>query len=139
MASAWTPERDARLQALCAERRYSAIEIGTIMGCSRGSVIGRAGRLGFPLLTREQATRKRYGPVQPRVPKSKPVVPAPIKADAAESPSLNLTMEELNDTVCRFPFGENPPFLYCGQPVDKPSPYCIKHHNATRDPRSVKP
>jgi hypothetical protein len=34
---------------------------------------------------------------------------------------------ELTRHTCRFPFGDQPPYLYCGCPPLKGSPYCRDH------------
>ena len=38
-----------------------------------------------------------------------------------------LTLLELKHTSCRYPFGERPPYLYCGKPSQKAKPYCSDH------------
>lgn len=43
----WTPEEDDRLHTLYAECGLSAREVGSMVGRSRMSVIGRANRLGL--------------------------------------------------------------------------------------------
>lgn len=41
----WPPERDMKLCDLVAEDRYSFSEIGAMLGCSKGSAMGRFDRL----------------------------------------------------------------------------------------------
>jgi hypothetical protein len=34
---------------------------------------------------------------------------------------------ELKAETCRYPYGDLPPFRYCGCPILKGSPYCSTH------------
>lgn len=40
---------------------------------------------------------------------------------------LHLTLLELDDNKCRWPFGDGP-FTFCGCAVRDESPYCDTHH-----------
>jgi len=45
----WPPDKIARLRVLAEEAGFSARQIGNILGCSRGAVIGQARRAGIKL------------------------------------------------------------------------------------------
>jgi hypothetical protein len=60
-------------------------------------------------------------------PKPKPAPPiAPVEEQTSE-PRL-VTIFELGHGECRWPFGDEAPFLFCGLPVHKESSWCRKHH-----------
>lgn len=40
---------------------------------------------------------------------------------------LNIEMDHLKHSQCRYPYGDGP-FTFCGHPVTEKSPYCEEHH-----------
>lgn len=40
---------------------------------------------------------------------------------------LNLTLDELREDSCRWPYGDGP-FTFCGHPKKGGSSYCVTHH-----------
>ena len=100
----WPPERDAVLTALWAEY-LPASEIGTRLGVSKNSVIGRAHRLGLP---------KRNSPMHARK------KPAPPKEK---------TFSDLLPGQCQYPLGGllEKPEEWCGKPIYPGKPYCQEH------------
>jgi hypothetical protein len=104
--SEWSQGMDARLRSLVAEGQLNYREIGETMSrefrkpISKGSAIGRMRRLV------EKAKPK------PK-PKSKEVQP--------------VTLAELERQHCRWPIGEQAPYLYCAHKISEGAPYCPKH------------
>lgn len=102
---------------------------------SRSSVIGRASRMGLPAVN--------PAPSKPRPVRSNVVVPFRPKPKvdvppATEVEQLRLQCEEiiplhdgsivdLEPGRCRWPFGDEPPFLFCGHPSTTGSSYCLPH------------
>lgn len=146
----WTAERSDIAVAMW-ERGWSASEIALeLRGVSRSAVIGRLHRLGK---TRSYApgnvnkpTPRPRKPRQPRKPKQNhsnaPATPAQHKAAranfvaAAESTELPAdvspvacTLEELDNTRCRWPMGDpgTEAFRFCGAPPLSTGPYCSRH------------
>jgi hypothetical protein len=59
---------------------------------------------------------------------SKPVKQAdPPSRDPAREPRIWCELIELTRFTCRYPYGDRPPFAYCGCPVIEGSPYCPFH------------
>lgn len=93
----------------------SAQIIADRLGISRCSAIGHVWRMKL-----EPRQVKTVKPKPIPVPKPKPIPSQPLP----EPVSLNLSMMELNDTVCRWPYGDRD-YTFCGQPADKV--YCSFH------------
>jgi hypothetical protein len=89
------------------------------MHITKSACVGRARRLGLP--QRLLFVRR----VKVKAP-PKPVTVARIEEQTSE-PRL-VTIFELEHGECRWPFGDEAPFLFCGLPVHKQSSWCRKHH-----------
>jgi hypothetical protein len=125
----WTDDKIAQLETLAGANIYTGQEMADILGYSRNGVIGKCRRMGFKMLNpASPKVLTRTTPIRPKPP-SKPLPIAPQIID--EPPSLNLTMEELSNAVCRYPHGDSD-FRFCGQPVDQDGPYCAAHRNKCR-------
>lgn len=131
----WTPEKVARLTALCEQQIYSATEIADDLGCTRNMAIGKVSRMpNLSLLPLRVVSRR---PKQ-FVPKAKP---KPIIAEPAPEapPSLMLDIEVINDTTCRYPGPETrAPYSYCGNAVHKGA-YCSYHFSLCCVPGTSSP
>lgn len=107
----WTDERIAFLKG--AWERKSAAEIAGELGTSKGSVIGKAHRLGLP-------SKDSKPPIAP------PLSPAQ-KEYILGSP---LTIMELTHSTCHWIITDLPPYsehLYCGNETVEGQPYCPAH------------
>lgn len=118
----WTPAREAQLQDMCAQERFTSTEMAAALGCRRGCVIGKAGRMGLKLLSpADPRALARPGIIPPKRP-SKPLPPPrPVGA------SLGVLMEDLRPHHCRYPEGFAPPYRFCGNQVEHGKPYCAGH------------
>jgi hypothetical protein len=48
---------------------------------------------------------------------------------------LHLSLLDLEEGQCRFPFGDGPNYTFCGCPVhEEGKPYCAEHHAQTHLP-----
>ena len=138
--SPWTETADAELRRLYAladpvlSMRQIADELADI-GCAvtRNAVIGRVHRLNLPKRGRvagENPYRKKYvrKPRMVRLPA--PIVPPPLVPVAAPPPEpqgQTLSLQELRRGHCRYPYGKDPPFTFCGQPVVLGCSWCPEH------------
>lgn len=147
----WTDEAIERLRSL-ADGGRSASQIASEMGTTRNSVIGkcvrnglrlqgkcgnRSGRPTRPLALRPTVAPSRVGQgVRARSPRVKRYVePTP----AVEAFGL-LTIEGLEEGVCKFPYGDPrdlETFRYCGVPVGKER-YCGGHRRVMYAPRGTR-
>jgi hypothetical protein len=108
---------------------------------SRNAVIGKCHRLKLPA---RRAARPRNKPYTPRKPKAwnmrKPTMPDKSDFRIALPPAAkpvrakprttgHLTILEVKDGLCRYPYGDWAPFMFCGEPVDGGS-YCSAHTDA---------
>jgi GcrA cell cycle regulator len=151
----WTPELDAKVQALWGEG-LSATEISDQLRSelritfSRSAVCGRLHRKGVIRADsgRHQG-RKRLKPAKlPKVARlrvtraaptrSTPFIaqlgPVEIQLRCAEIVPRNLAMVDLEPNDCRYPYGDGP-FVFCGHPKVGDGPYCLDHLHLTIRPR----
>ena len=103
---------------------------------TKNSVIGRARRTGLPHFQSGEDGKYARKPKKPR--KSRAQVPyniTRIKSPSIDLPDelplqadfLGLTIEEVGNNQCRYPHGEQVPYLFCGQPVRGESSWCSHH------------
>lgn len=121
-------------------KQYSASQIGTVLGRTRNSVIGKIHRLVGNRTIRTRS-KKVYilprnpprqpikakimdEPIPPPPPPPEPKPPAPINGTAC-------TIYELNDGRCKWPLGATYEVatMFCGDHAEENRPYC--HHHCT--------
>lgn len=118
--SPWTPEAIAILVRMRSEGRpFSAIAEALGPPFNRNMVASRAQREKLPTATNPPFQKT------PAPPRPKPELAAPAPPPASEPVSLF----DLTFRSCRWPFGDVPPFLFCGEPRDEgyAGPYCPAH------------
>ena len=92
---------------------------------TRNAMIGKAHRIGVSiahadrLIQRKPRVRK-SPPIDPAAPEAAP--PPPVKRE----PRRPLEIIELGYDTCRYPYGDTPPYLYCGEEVHHGA-YCEEH------------
>jgi hypothetical protein len=128
----WSQEDDLELLRLW-DKGWSASRIAIrFPGKSRNAIIGRVNRLrlkGVPIMRRKEPkpgrppTAAAKGPTGPQ---HKPAASLPLPA-TAPTPASAISFEQLGPRTCRYPYGDVPPFLYCGAETWEFSPYCAYH------------
>lgn len=130
---AWTDERIAKLSKLW-DAGLSASQIAEKLGegVTRNAVIGKAHRLGLA---------SRPSPVKQDASK-----PAKAAKKAKSAKPSKVTLLDLNDRMCKWPFGHpgDDDFHFCGKKAEPGLPYCIGHcgeayqaQNPRRDRRAT--
>jgi GcrA cell cycle regulator len=134
----WTEEREAELRRLYG-LGLSADAIAAELGITRNAAIGKIDRLGLSSgkprsekpegARRVRSTRfvdhgnyfKKYG----GEPASLPAMPGGSNIPIAQ----RCTLPELNNSMCKWPFGEpsSPDFFFCGADAIPNYPYCGAH------------
>ena len=109
----WTPDEDAILTMRCSEGMPSS-EIARLLGRTMRSVTGRRFRLKLA---------QRNGKPPRQKPKPAPSLPQPAM--------LLIPIHSLNNTTCRWPIGDRPPFKFCGLIPRDGSSYCEGHAEAS--------
>jgi GcrA cell cycle regulator len=132
----WTPERVALLRELWNAHRLTASQIGSLLHITRNAVIGKARRLDLdrrntanhkprtPVADRRKRWRKR--PHRPLI----KVSSMPAAISAARPPVVEgqpVLLIDLQSHHCRWPIGEPPEMLFCGQVNNGSSSYCEAH------------
>ena len=152
---AWTEERIDRLRRMVADG-MTRPAIAEALGTTKNSVTGKIDRLGLRSNLAKvdrgpasEATRPKVARAQPSAPAiaprpaAKPSVPVPIQPVVQRlvvpaSPVRRVLIEELTDKTCRWPFGDRPPFEYCGAPTEDPGDpkrvYCREHSRLAGQP-----
>lgn len=147
----WTEERIDQLKALYSDPHieWSFSEIAAKLGggLSRNAVIGKAHRLGLdrrrtgakprPEVRTLRARPQGIGAAVQKINMAKDAPPQinlePFVMQCAEVEPLGIGLMDLTDKTCRWPVGEQPPFLFCGHPAQ--APYCPAHSRIAFPPR----
>ncbi|WP_370372911.1 GcrA family cell cycle regulator [Henriciella pelagia] len=142
--SGWTEERCALLKKLWAEG-YSCSQIARRLGnTTRNAVIGKRIRMGLPdRLTptkpmcrpsrRAKASiSKRAIPPLPKVKRSTANNeprrrPPKRKITVPEPDTKGIPFEQIDNSTCKWPLGDGPPYSFCGCKPAEGSAYC-EHH-----------
>lgn len=131
----WSPERDAALTQLWADRNLSAAEIGRRLGITKNSVVGRSHRLRLPArqspVMRKPDTRETKRP-NPEVSRPPPLKELVVQFVPAVTLPLRPTAMPEPKTVrhpCSWPIGNpgTPGFAFCGAAAKPGRPYCEEH------------
>jgi GcrA cell cycle regulator len=154
---AWTDDRVATLTRLH-EAGLSCSQIAAELGdCTRNAVIGKLHRLGLPQVNKpgnsyhfkEKKDRPAQRERKPRLriiaahSKSQfqrvveTVESEPIKLRCAAVVPLNISLEQLHKGTCHYPYGDAPPFAYCGHAALDDRPYCDLHHELCHAPSNI--
>ena len=106
---------------------------------TKNACIGKARRLNLPLRKPVVARKPK---AEPQVPEIEPEnVPHVRPAWTVEPPVLpassgRITIYQLQRGVCHFPFGNQPPYTYCGNSAFRGSSWC-PHHERVVFPRGA--
>jgi GcrA cell cycle regulator len=129
-----------------------AVQINVDFGTSysRNAVIGKLARLGLVAKNRpgKSTVGKCHTPRErkPRVriirsngnsTRQRVIESAesePIMLRLAAVVPLNISLDELHGDVCHYPYGDVPPFAYCGHATLGAGPYCDLHHELCHKP-----
>lgn len=139
--STWTDERIEKLKALHSNG-ISFARIAALMGISRNSCIGKAGRLGLsmrgkgyqgpvrehkPRETKPRASRAKLRLVVTNVPKHI------VEVHSSNIIPRNLSIVELKANDCRFPYTTpEESIVFCGHEKIPGSSYCSGHFRLCR-------
>jgi len=146
-AHIWSPEAEARLTELYTQgRAFSHIaqllcDEG-ICDRTRNSVIGKVHRMRLPPRERginpmKQSRRQKQDKQNARRKlvraARRAVAPVKVKPRCETIEPKHITIIELEIDSCRFPYGDNPPFTYCGLEVEAGCSYCFHHMTVVHD------
>lgn len=132
MSSPWSDERIARrATALLLAGNSSSQVASTIyeeFGCyiTRNAVIGFSHRVGLRASGKPGGARSKKRRVN--------IQHDPIVRDGMDVPHKALTLYQLTEHACRWPFGDGP-FSFCGEPAVPSLPYCLGHARIAYIPR----
>lgn len=139
--SPWNKQKVEQLLKL-AEEGLSCSVIGSLLGVTRNSVIGRLHRMGLtrprPEVRLARAGGPRTSDGRPRRDGTATILrwrprPDKFKERAAAIVPLNIELQDLDTLHCRFPYGDSP-FTFCGHKKMEGSSYCPDHFALTWAP-----
>lgn len=152
----WTDERVELLRKRWSEGHSGSV-IGDELGVSRCSVLGKAFRLGLPSRNpsvrahSKRRTKASKSPwfkqmaERPEAPKREPkrtykIGPDPwTPRDVEEIPEADrVSLLDLTDKHCRYPFGEGRDIAFCGRDRVPGVSYCASHARTCYTEHSVK-
>jgi len=140
----WTDDRVALL-VQCIKDKKSASETGEELGVSRGSVTGKAKRMGLSFQSQPPSVRgEKYARKERRRTQTVRVAnPFPYKPDIRVIEEAAPSLQEFNAAIpasqrvdiwglekhhCRYIVGDPPgDYFYCGGTVDEGETYCPGH------------
>ena len=133
--SVWTPPVVSRFNELL--KAYPVLAYGQIaqrlsaefgVTITKNAAIGFGRRTGTPKRS-PQRLRPSGGPPRARprrtgrISQSPKKKPRPVPLHVQDK----VLLQNLDSGDCRWPNGDDPPYLYCGMPVLENLPYCRKH------------
>lgn len=142
----WTPDTIEKLRTLVAEMaaangKIRIRDIADALHLNKNQVIGKLQRLrqrdgSIPnlripaLWARPEGNRHRRKVRHVRRIPPVPPIPEPPQL---EPPAIGtVTLLELRDCMCRWPYGEAAPYLFCGAPAERGWSYCPWHVRIAR-------
>jgi GcrA cell cycle regulator len=139
----WTDERIDQLKKLVAKEQSAKQIAAALGGVSRNGVIGKAMRLGLQLRGKHpfhkdeppfpppasKPRRKKAFSVAPWSDKAPPKVPPMLPPPAPDVPdSGRWQLVDLKFGQCRFPYGDAPPYEFCGARTSADgASWCAEH------------
>jgi len=144
----WTPERSALLRRLWDDEGLSGGEIAEEMGLSRNAVIGRVHRMGLGKRKdrKENAKKANVTKLSKGLIRKvssmtlQPGLPPPPEPEWKEvhvnfEPRGLITIWDLKEHHCRWPYDNEPMVTYCGHDRLPGKPYCKKHFETGMEPK----
>lgn len=156
----WTDERIDMLKTMWQVEGKTASKCAAVLGVTRNAVIGKVHRLGLERRTKSSAPKGKNGSAgkyrgvvvaarRARAAKAAPPKPArtnlpPPDIFAPDAATLAVgawnalpgttpvTLELLARDGCRWPIGEDVPFLFCGCKAASGSSYCATHKHRSQ-------
>jgi GcrA cell cycle regulator len=125
----WPRERCEYLAAIW-RSGYSFSELAGMISeafgipLTRSAIAGKVSRMNLRAMERIKREPKLRAPRQLSAAATKP---APVARKRVPCEPRMIDILELKADTCRFPYGDLPPFRYCGCPILKGSPYCSTH------------
>jgi len=131
----WTDDLHRRLAELHANDDLTFRDIAARLSrefnvtLSKNACIGKARRMGLKIRPQVNPPKpQRKPPKPPRVtPEVVPVVLPRWEVELPPAPQGKLTIYQLDGSTCHYPFGERPPYSYCGEPTALNSAWCEGH------------
>jgi hypothetical protein len=128
MSNIWTPPVITRFKELLKRGYYTYSDIAKMLSrefsvkLTKNACVGKGRRLSVAL--RSPPRKHVYTPRRKPAPKPAPHKPKPKKPGATPP---NVPLMRLQPHHCRWPIGEQKPFLFCGEQKADGYSYCPKH------------
>ena len=143
----WTDEREKKLKELWS-KGHTANQIAAMLGnTTRNAVIGKAHRLklaarAYSKNSQTKSTKEQKSQSQITRPEklSRKARFKSLLLDKSFEPENPKTLEELNDSTCRWPIGhpDEKDFYFCGRSSEKGFSYCKLHVLYAFQPKNAK-
>ena len=141
----WTPDRVQKLKELWGKGNTAAQIASIIGGVSRNAVIGKAYRLNLAVKSTpkissfKHVSQHQVNTAQPERKTRKSKFKS-LLLDKNFEPENPKSLEELDDTICRWPIGhpDEADFYFCGRTSMKDFSYCKLHVLHAFQPKNKK-
>lgn len=136
----WTPDEIAAVKRMLDSGDHTFKSMTQFLpGRSRNAIVGLAHRMGWgatrtlakplalPLAGARKGTLRE--PSAPRPLPPMPILPV-LRPEPPPAPPVagGVLLDDLKSTHCRWPSGNEPPYVFCGATPKGLSPYCAHHH-----------
>jgi GcrA cell cycle regulator len=133
----WSDARIELLKKLHGEGRSAAQTAAEMGYVSRNAVLGKIHRLGLSSAVfkppKVKKTKKEFREFPRFRPRRSQLLTKPAKVRCIEVSPRNLSLLDLEENDCRYPFGSGP-FTFCGHPKIDGSSYCSNHFSLSISP-----
>ena len=144
IAELWKTESAGSIASIINKRHGLNLTRNSVVGKIHRMGLGVADKTAVPKPQREKKEKKERKPILKIIPgfktlriiESTMAGVAPLRCVPLDP--MHLSLDDIGRGQCRYPYGDNAPFTFCGHPKREASSYCTAHHFLCRTPAKNK-